>query len=417
MTCPPPDARLPWRYQLGAVLTGLVSVVLLVSAIAKLLDLAVFEAALRSWPLLPRSLIPALVPGVPVLELFLASLWLTGVERRWTGRLIVVWLGAGTLAYSVQLAAGATPSCGCGGAWLAKVPWLDRGGAVLGRNLLLLVIMGIGLWLCRAHTAADGPRNRPTARASAVAPSAFTLIELLVLIGALGILLALLAPALARVAARSRNAQSLGNLRSHAQVLSAYAADARGALPRFIPPLPGRHPVVSSLSGVRIDYFYFDAYISWNIALADSYYQGRAWDPSFRAPNAPASQRAIAISPTPDYLYPCVFVAAPDYWDMATRLAPPAQFRATAQHDVQFPANKSLLVSRYPWTDPAPGLSHFAQAAFIDGHAQDVYPEDMVRNHPFEGAVPDYSLMLCVWYPMLHCKNGVRGFDRAFGSN
>ncbi|HMO66164.1 MAG TPA: prepilin-type N-terminal cleavage/methylation domain-containing protein [Verrucomicrobiota bacterium] len=63
--------------------------------------------------------------------------------------------------------------------------------------------------------------------------SAFTFIELLVVIAVLGVLAALLAPALGRGRGRARDAQCLGNLRQLGLLVRLHAEDHGGRLPRL----------------------------------------------------------------------------------------------------------------------------------------------------------------------------------------
>lgn len=302
-------------------------------------------------------------------------------------------------------------SCGCFGR--AGPAWLDSGFGAMSKASVLVGLQAAGMKL------RSGGRvlAQPSAVARSTTPArAFTLVEVLVCIAVLAVLVALAIPMVGRAAAASRDAKSLANLRTHAQTMLAYTADSRGLFPCFVPPVPAGITLRAQQAGVSQHVRYFDQYMFWNIALADGYYGRRHDDPSFRAPNAPPAARAERFVIT-DYLYPCSFVAAPEFFDLTTRTIPPEQFRATALHEVRFPANKALLSARYPWSDRPVGKPQPpAHGAFVDGHAQPVPLEALEPNAPpdsyFGVWVSDHEHILV---PMMHCQNGVRGFDRAFG--
>jgi len=73
---------------------------------------------------------------------------------------------------------------------------------------------------------------------------AFSLIELLVVIAIIGVLVALLLPALSGAADRARQVKCMANGQQAALALSAYAGDNRSALPSV--PVPAGQPVVAN---------------------------------------------------------------------------------------------------------------------------------------------------------------------------
>lgn len=376
----------------------------------KLLDLPLFHRVLSQYQVLPPAVAALAAPIVPALELGLCVLWLLGLRTRrvdWSILLLLI-LVAGT--YAVEWSMAGSKSCGCFGR--AGPAWLDSGFGAMSKAAVLVGLQAAGMKL------RSGGRvlAQPSAETKCTTPSrAFTLVEVLVCIAVLAVLVALAIPMVGRAAAASRDAKSLANLRTHAQTMLAYTADSRGLFPCFVPPVPAGITLHDPRSNFAWTVRYFDQCLFWNFALADGYYGGRHDDPSFRAPNAPPAARAERFVVT-DYLYPCSFVAAPEFYDPTTRTIPPEQFRATALHEVRFPANKALLSARYPWSDQPPGKPQPpAHGAFVDGHARAVGPEDIQPNAPGEPYWGTWLTLNDHILAMMHCQNGVRGFDRAFG--
>ena len=66
---------------------------------------------------------------------------------------------------------------------------------------------------------------------------AFTLIESLVTVAVIGVLVSLVMVGVASARSRARAAASLSNLRTHAQVMSAYAGDWKDCWPLFTEPV------------------------------------------------------------------------------------------------------------------------------------------------------------------------------------
>jgi len=117
------------------------------AGVFKLSDLFEFHRTLSSWILIPDSLKQAVVVVLPVLEVFLAGLWLLRIERRRSYWIVLSMLLAFNTAVCVQLMLGKAPECGCFGLvdhWLKEHAgnWvtLTRSAAMAGVLLLSLAV-------------------------------------------------------------------------------------------------------------------------------------------------------------------------------------------------------------------------------------------------------------------------------------
>ncbi len=118
-----------------------VAVVLLTGAWQKLRDLAVFEASVDLYRLLPDSLVPLFARGFPVLEALAGAALLFDSTRAIGLLLSVAVLGVATAGVVFNLLRGHTEiDCGCGGAeGHTTLSW-----ALPARNTLLLLIAVLG---------------------------------------------------------------------------------------------------------------------------------------------------------------------------------------------------------------------------------------------------------------------------------
>jgi prepilin-type N-terminal cleavage/methylation domain-containing protein len=87
------------------------------------------------------------------------------------------------------------------------------------------------------------PTTRRSHRSRFVTRCALTLIEVIVVLAIIGVLAALLVPAVMKVRRAALSLESLNNLRQLAIGTSNYAGDHRGALPRLVPPPTSERPV------------------------------------------------------------------------------------------------------------------------------------------------------------------------------
>ncbi len=118
-----------------------IAVVLLTGAWQKLRDLAVFEASVDLYRLLPDSLVPLFARGFPVLEALAGTALLFDSTRALGLLLSVAVLGVATGGVVLNLLRGHTEiDCGCGGAdGHTTLSW-----ALPARNAVLLLIAVLG---------------------------------------------------------------------------------------------------------------------------------------------------------------------------------------------------------------------------------------------------------------------------------
>lgn len=242
--------------------------------------------------------------------------------------------------------------------------------------------------------------------------SAFTLVELLLVIMLIGIILAMLMPVLKGVRIQGERVAALSSLRQHSAIFAMYNNDWDDRFPFFAKPLPSRTTLTCEKWGPQwpIEFYYFGSNIWWNMALCDGYYDGDGFSHVFRHPAQRGRGYPIAWS------YACCFIASPEYWNQATRMAPPAQLRPTRQPDVLHPALKILLTSRWDAyaAQADPRLPHLL--AFVDGHAAAIKPDRIVAGVPtgdglFPGYTEDGLGLPDPGLPGQHTIDGVRGID------
>jgi hypothetical protein len=155
-----------------------------------------------------------------------------------------------------------------------------------------------------------------------------------------GVLLSLSVPQLARVRTAGWQAKDLSNLRSHAGVFTSYTVDYEDLFPYPTDPQATYSILRCGDLAVRVEYF--AAGCAWQIALADPYYGGNAVHPSFESPFWPERVSGPRVSTLSPYLYPCSFIARPEFWDPLTR-GGSAQWKPTRADEVTWPTQKSLL--------------------------------------------------------------------------
>jgi len=392
----PKGVRAPAR--ISAVFCGVVMALLVLAGIAKLVELSAFWEYLHQNLGAPRGTVLALAVTLPVIEVGVGGLWFANVHRRRMACAALLLLMGFSLFLGWSVSYGRTSGCSCFGA--LKV--LDA-GAVQGiaRNVIMAVV--VGAYLAKGRT--------PGARAGALRPArdagGFALVEVGVVIAIAVILGAIAIPALARARDRARDAATLALMRQHGAVMLAYAADHADAFPYFTDPARATTPVFHS-SGVGLDARYFEAFYLWPVALSDAYYAGSLSPALWTPPSTPAALRRARFG-VGYILYPCVFLAHPEYWALETRLLPPSQLQPTRTASVSFPSSKVLLYSRFPGEllpDRA-GARH--PVAAVDGHATSVDRGAEPSQTPFgDGGWSPWSFHRFSHEPFLHTTGGIR---------
>lgn len=245
--------------------------------------------------------------------------------------------------------------------------------------------LGTGLAFPRAST---GVRR--------VAPAGFTLTETLISISMIGVLLALLIPALAHHRTAAKHARALSLLSSHATVFNQYTSDYRGFMPYFTRP----DGVVNvQVDSIPLSVEYFDAHVYWHVFLAESLYATHWTDPRFTE----SGRARIATT----FWYSAAFLADPAFWARETRVGP-EQWRAVNASEISFPDRKAMhLASSYWFSKKASG----AMLGFVDGSAQRVSDSELVAGYPQgTGAWPGSTITYAP--PGVCTIHGSRGRDR-----
>jgi prepilin-type N-terminal cleavage/methylation domain-containing protein len=265
----------------------------------------------------------------------------------------------------------------------------------------------------RGTAAAMPPAPQQGGRGSRSAgPVGFTLVEMLVVILVVAVILAVAIPALGHWRRTGRDSATLSLARQHALNLTAYANEFKEVAPYFTVPLPGEVSPIALHDGTTIKVFYFGAYYTWSHVLGPRYYRTPGIGPEFVSPWSRDTWRGAF-----DYLYPCTFIAHPDYWNYATRTIPPEQLTPTRLGDVAHPSAKAFVVDDAMWqSDRAMHAGERRTAAgCVDGsgvllRAGLCAPQYRVGD----GAAPpfrDYTRHFASYNPLLHTEGGVRARD------
>lgn len=395
----------------GRALAALVMIVLLVSALGKLVDLGAFRASLDSWTLIPERLFAPMTIAVPLIELMVATAWIVGLHRR-----AASWFAAGmivtfTATYAAHLQWASPPECNCFGLIVSY-----EGGQMLSKNLLarntvllgMLAVAGILSFVQQMLV-----RKQPTTKRTEVrcaSASGFTLLELLLVIALIAILIGIILPHLAGARDVARSVNALSMVRGHGQVMQVYSVDYAG----YYPVVLHRDEPTTLRAGGRefVAGSYWHADFMWRYALVDQYYDGMIAHGSFFPPGATFGGDSGTA-----FRYTESFLAIADFWDTTTR-TDRSQWRAVPAANTAYPSKKGLVTS---WANqqPVPGQvgSYWTpqnmtqDTAFADGSAKSVKTSDFLPwMQTGEGDYPGRVTTPFGW-PVLHTLHGAQGRD------
>ncbi len=231
-----------------------------------------------------------------------------------------------------------------------------------------------------------------------------TLLEMVSAVSIVGVVLALVVPAISSVRLRSRDTQSLANLRTHAQAATLYAGDFRDFAP-FIADPDATYSIARG-GGITMEFEFFGSSEAWVVALVDDYYQIGLAD-GWRVFVYPGPEPGI-------YQYAPSFIARPAFWNMKTRAV--GQLGPNRLSSTTFPANKAIFIEHNPrvglpvWG--AEGIFNHAKfgMAFVDGSARRI-PWDQLLQPVREGEGSAYGARFSVGLAGMHTIDGVLGRD------
>jgi len=233
-------------------------------------------------------------------------------------------------------------------------------------------------------------------------------VEVLLVIAIIAILISLVLPSFASLRAKAQNLKSTANLRTHAQVVTAYTVDGQDVFPYLTDPRATL--TVLRGGGETIAVPYFTLFATWNVGLADEYYGGNARHDSLTTP--------WGAKPWPytPYFYGDVFISRPAFWAYETRLADGSQLSATRATEVAFPSQKGLVYEMGWHANMTPsrdlGESN-VRFSVVDGSASEFQPSDLHSPYKCGSQLPAQQPATGWGYvlPVMATFGGVLGRD------
>ena len=218
--------------KLAYILRAIVAVVFLTAAGAKALGLDEFRRVTSAMTVLPFEVRQVLPLVIPVIEATVAIILVCGSFVRLSSWVALSLLIAFSIVLGWQLLHPFMPSCKCFGALsLAQDVHTE---AIIGliRNGAMIACLSGALWLTPRRLFPPSSREFGTADSPTHQVSlGFTLVEMLAVIGIIGLLVALLLPAIGRVRAQARQVQCAAQLRDIHGGLVLFAQQHRGTMP------------------------------------------------------------------------------------------------------------------------------------------------------------------------------------------
>jgi uncharacterized membrane protein YphA (DoxX/SURF4 family) len=124
-----------------SVSTALIALFILAAGTLKLSSMDAFARAVRTWDLLPISVMDAVTIVVPPIEVTLGLGWLLGVHRRaCTAGMLSLLLGF-TITYTAHLIFSTPPDCGCLGELRFFEQRQSEAVFLIARNVLLAAVL------------------------------------------------------------------------------------------------------------------------------------------------------------------------------------------------------------------------------------------------------------------------------------
>jgi hypothetical protein len=232
-----------------------------------------------------------------------------------------------------------------------------------------------------------------------------SLVELLVVCATITVLVGLSIIGLRASRVAARGGDTLGKLRSHAQIVSMYAVDYAGVFPCVTD--PGQLETVFTTPGGTLISPYFDVRFTWHIGMADQYYDGLHYAPAFYAKGAAST----AMDP---FWYSVSCVASAAYWNSSTR-QPEGQFGGVRVDLTTFPSRKGIFLNSRGTEDQTWAFRDSnarLELACVDGHAETARQGDLsIPVSSGEGPAAWPRTRVRIGIPVIHTVDGVLGWD------
>lgn len=252
---------------------------------------------------------------------------------------------------------------------------------------------------------------------------AFTLIESLIVVAILGILLAVLAPVLARSRGSAREVVSLANARGIAAAVGQYGAENRDMPPVLFDPIESYEhkdpPQEVEVYGRQVRGRWF--YNGWEFhKLLNPVLPADALLAPGSVPHDIVDVGGIGTVNVADYSIPYCLYASSDYWNRWTQRGP-SQWGAQRFSSISFPADKGLVrqhtvygLANFPYEQSASGFRGVRSAvAWADHSAATVVQVDLNPGEPNFYYHNGTRTFLDSGLPIEETLAGVRGRDKA----
>lgn len=385
---------------LGWLVCAVIALVAL-AGYMKLWDMHAFVRSLVSWTLVPGEWRTTLAWSIAAGEASLGTAWLIGVLDRARGVWIVLCLVATfTLVYTAHLAFGAAPECRCFGPLMQFEASRDTAVGVVGRNLAMIGVLSLWLWRNKAEV----PRRiSPVGAVHGSGQRAFTLIEILLCVALIGILAAMLLPAIRKATKSSGDTRTLALLGQHSAAFQAYTSDWKDYWPAVTDPKATWTILRTPDFALQIGYF--DIHAFWHVALSEGLYREPWRSPAFSESPDPAAH-------VTSLWYSSAFLADPAFWNYDTRTGP-EQWRATRATEVVYPDRKAVMFASRHYLNQlsARRSSPSALLGFVDGSAANV-PHASLREGYKHGTGHWQGSGTSSPWPGMVTIDGPRGRDR-----